>query len=170
MPPSTLDDILAENQQALHRIFGGEPISRDALVALVRTTVDGLWNPRAQHFVFAGDGMYSCPTRAELEALLTDSLTDVPPYLTTVMDCDDFAWRLKVFANERARANGRASSYAVGVVWRTEPTRARQGHAYNWAVVDTGNGVREFVIIEPQTGATRALDPKVDRHLDLVCC
>lgn len=166
----TFTDVINQHQAALEQLFGGVPITREKLTAFVRQQVDGLWKPQAQPFVFAGDTLYACPTRAELEALLKASVQDSPAYLSGVMDCDDFAWRLRVFANEHARILGRTASYAVGVVWRTRQTRAREGHAYNWAVIDQGNESLELVMIEPQNGTFRPLNRSIDCNLDLVCC
>ena len=167
---TTIDEILDGINQTTRSVFGGVPISRDDLVAGVRRQLAGLWKPIARQFIFAGDGLYACPTEAELMRILAASLQDRPAYLASVMDCDDFAWRLKVFANEQARAAGKAASYALGVVWRTDSTRARQGHAYNWALLHALKGGHALVMIEPQTGDYRPLDRTVDRNLDLVCC
>ncbi len=163
--PKSLEEIEADVVGATLEIFGGVPLSREKLAADVRKKLEGRWKKIAQDFVFTGDGLYTCPTRAELEALLKASLKSLPKYLNQTMDCDDYSWRLKVLANEQARKDGKTASYALGIIWRTDSTRARTGHAYNWAVLADNT----LVMIEPQDGTYRALGEE-DRSIDLVCC
>jgi Agglutinin C-terminal len=158
-------EIEAQATADIHKLLGGVHISRDDLVALVLPMLRGRFKREAQEFIFVGDGLYICPSKAELDVLLKDSLKGVPAYLTSTMDCDDYAWRLKVSANEKARSVGKSGPYALGVIWRTDSTRARQGHAYNWAVLDD----RTLVMIEPQDGTQREFD-ETDAKVDLVCC
>lgn len=139
-------------------------LHRDEVSAIVRNALKGRWKPRAQSYVFLGDGYYVCPPVARLEAFLADSCKRQNPY-ERLNDCDDFSWRLKAMSTDQAQAERAAWSFALGVIWRTSPDYVRRGHAYNWAIT----AARKFVLIEPQTGKWRTLGEE-DRNIDLVCC
>lgn len=122
------------------------------MAEVFKTLVD-YWpkiNPRD---IKLADGMYVCPTRAEVEKTLFDSKIDEMIYIAEINDCDNFAVLLYAYVlrkryedyNAGLTLKGGLYSLTVGEMWYENPIAGP--HAINIAITSDAG----ILFIEPQT-------------------
>lgn len=111
------------------------------------------WPKINPHDIKLADGMYVCPTRAEVEKILFDSKIDEMIYKAEIADCDNFAVLLYAYVLRKRYEDYNAGllprdglySLTFGEIWYKDPIQG--SHAINIAITSDAG----ILFIEPQT-------------------